>query len=167
MNKSYLPIQEWHISQWFNTQQPLHLSNLRGHVVMIHAFQMLCPGCVLHAIPQAVRVHQGLASEGLKVIGLHTVFEHHDAMQPHALEAFIHEYRLRFPIGVDTASEHSHIPKTMAQWGLQGTPSLLVLDRQGHIRLDHFGQIDDIQLGALLGRLLAEPDIPRNNSSDK
>ncbi len=159
MNKSYFPIQEWHVSQWFNTPQPLQLADLRGQVVMIHTFQMLCPGCVLHAIPQAAKVHQALAAEGLKVIGLHTVFEHHEAMQPHALEAFIHEFRLRFPIGVDAPSPGtSPIPQTMAQWQLQGTPSLLILDRQGHIRLNHFGQIDDLVLGATLGRLLAEPE---------
>lgn len=156
MNKSYFPIQEWHVSQWFNTPQPLQLADLRGHVVMIHTFQMLCPGCVLHAIPQAAKVHQALVAEGLKVIGLHTVFEHHEAMQPHALEAFIHEFRLRFPIGVDAPSTHNPIPQTMAQWGLQGTPSLLILDKQGHVRLNHFGQIDDLVLGATLGRLLAE-----------
>lgn len=143
MSKSYFPLQEWHVSQWFNTPQPLQLADLRGQVVMIHTFQMLCPGCVLHGVPQAIRAHQALAGEGLKVIGLHTVFEHHNAMQPHALEVFIHEFRLRFPVGVDTPSENSAIPKTMAQWNLQGTPSLLVLDKQGYVRLNHFGQIDD------------------------
>ncbi|GAA4413552.1 hypothetical protein GCM10011450_23820 [Advenella faeciporci] len=159
MSKSYFPLQEWHVSQWFNTPQPLQLADLRGQVVMIHTFQMLCPGCVLHGVPQAIRAHQALAGEGLKVIGLHTVFEHHNAMQPHALEVFIHEFRLRFPVGVDTPSENSAIPKTMAQWNLQGTPSLLVLDKQGYVRLNHFGQIDDLVLGALLGRLLGEsPD---------
>lgn len=159
MSKNYFPLQEWHVSQWFNTPQPLQLADLRGQVVMIHTFQMLCPGCVLHGVPQAIRAHQALAGEGLKVIGLHTVFEHHNAMQPHALEVFIHEFRLRFPVGVDTPSENSAIPKTMAQWNLQGTPSLLVLDKQGYVRLNHFGQIDDLVLGALLGRLLGEsPD---------
>ena len=159
MSKSYFPLQEWHVSQWFNTPQPLQLADLRGQVVMIHTFQMLCPGCVLHGVPQAIRAHQALAGEGLKVIGLHTVFEHHNAMQPHALEVFIHEFRLRFLVGVDTPSENSAIPKTMAQWNLQGTPSLLVLDKQGYVRLNHFGQIDDLVLGALLGRLLGEsPD---------
>lgn len=156
MNKSYFPLQEWHVSQWFNTPQPLRLADLLGQVVMIHTFQMLCPGCVLHAIPQASRAHQALGGEGLKVIGLHTVFEHHEAMQPHALKAFIHEFRLRFPIGVDSASPNTPIPQTMAQWGLQGTPSLLILDKQGYVRLNHFGQIDDLVLGSILGRLLNE-----------
>ena len=149
---------EWEVAQWFNTEQALRVADLRGQVVLVHAFQMLCPGCVIHAIPQARQVHQLYGRQGVAVIGLHTVFEHHEAMQPHALQAFIHEYGLRFPIGVDAPSQDgSGIPRTMGQLGLQGTPTTLVLDRQGRLRLQHFGHVDDLQLGVVLGRLLGEP----------
>ena len=148
---------EWDIAQWFNTDQPLRVADLRGQVVLIHAFQMLCPGCVIHAIPQARQVHEQFADQGVAMIGLHTVFEHHDAMQPHALQAFIHEYGLRFPVGVDAASaDGGPVPRTMAQLGLRGTPTTLVLDRKGRLRLNHFGHVDDLPLGTILGRLLAE-----------
>jgi hypothetical protein len=33
---------EWRVAQWFNTPQPLRLADLRGQVVLMHAFQMLC-----------------------------------------------------------------------------------------------------------------------------
>lgn len=151
---------EWEVAQWFNTQQPISLADLRGQVVLVQAFQMLCPGCVMHAIPQARQVHEQFADQGVAMIGLHTVFEHHDAMQPHALQAFIHEYRLSFPVGVDAPSDDGQpIPRTMARLGLQGTPTTLVLDRQGRLRLRHFGHVDDLQLGVALGRLLAEPAV--------
>ncbi|MFB3046457.1 MAG: hypothetical protein ACE10A_09165 [Acidiferrobacterales bacterium] len=45
-------------------------------------------------------------------MGLHTVFEHHDAMQPHALQAFLHEYRVNFPLGVDAHESGQDIPLT-------------------------------------------------------
>ena len=79
----------WRTTEWFNAQEPLTLDALRGRVVMICAFQMLCPGCVLHGVPQAERVHQQFAGEGVAVVGLHTVFEHHEAMQPVSLQAFL------------------------------------------------------------------------------
>lgn len=147
---------EWFVSQWFNTAQPIQPRELRGRVVLIHAFQMLCPGCVSHGIPQAVRVREAVPEKDLAVIGLHTVFENHDAMQPHALAAFIREYRLKFPIGVDEPSAKGAIPKTMQQLRLQGTPSVVLLDREGRLRLNHFGLLDDLRLGAMLGQLLAE-----------
>lgn len=152
------PMPPLQVSQWFNTPGPITLEGLRGRVVALHAFQMLCPGCVAHGIPQAVRLHQTFAAEELAVIGLHTVFEHHEVMGPAALQVFIHEYRLRFPVGVDQAGGPGGVPLTMAALGLRGTPSLVLLDRRGRIRLHHFGQLDDLALGATLGRLLAQTD---------
>ena len=43
----------------------------------------------------------------------------------------------------------------MARWGLQGTPTTLVVDRHGRWRLRHFGDVADLPLGAVLGRLLS------------
>ena len=40
---------------------------------------------------------------------------------------------------------------------LRGTPSLVVIDRAGRIRLNAFGQIDDLAVGAALARLIDEP----------
>ena len=146
----------WSVERWFNSRAPLSLSALRGRAVMLVTFQMLCPGCVAQALPQAQRVHEDFAGEDLAVIGLHTVFEHHQAMTPAALEAFIYEYRLSFPIGVDLPSEDSAVPHTMARYGLRGTPSLLLIDREGRLRRHHFGHLPDLHLGAALSRLLAE-----------
>lgn len=146
-----------HISQWFNTPEPITLESLRGRVVLLHAFQMLCPGCVSHGLPQAGRARETFSDSDVSVIGLHTVFEHHDVMGAAALKAFIHEYRLRFPIGIDQPASLGGIPLTMQAYALRGTPSVIVLDRRGRIRLNHFGHLDDMALGALMGQLLAEP----------
>ena len=42
--------------QWFNVEVPPTLAGLRGRVVVLHAFQMLCPGCVQTGLPQAQRI---------------------------------------------------------------------------------------------------------------
>ena len=147
---------EWQVDVWLNTRAPLELSQLRGRVVLLHAFQMLCPGCVSHAVPQAERVHQEYAEHGVSVIGLHTVFEHHAAMMPVALEAFLHEYRVTHPVGVDVAVAGISIPATMRRYGMQGTPTLILIDRAGKLRLHELGRMDDLRLGMMLGQLLAE-----------
>ncbi len=118
----------WRASHWFNTPTPVELGDLRGRVVLVHAFQMLCPACVSHGLPQALRVHEAFQGEAVTVIGLHTVFEHHEVMGSQALQAFIQEYRLPFPIGIDQAAEAGPLPVTMAQWGLRGTPSVVLFD---------------------------------------
>lgn len=150
------PAPGWHVSRWFNTVEPPEPGALRGRVVLLHAFQMLCPGCVGHAVPQAEQVHRLYAEHDVAVIGLHTVFEHHAAMGAVALEAFLHEYRITHPVGIDAAVDGEPVPATMRAYGMQGTPTLVLFDRTGHIRLQHFGRVDDLPLGVLLGRLLAE-----------
>lgn len=144
------------VSQWFNTENPISLAALRGRVVLLHAFQMLCPGCVSHGTPQAERAHRMFRSTDLVVIGLHTVFEHHAAMSPVSLEAFIHEYRLTFPIGVDQSGDGVPIPITMQRYQMQGTPTSIMIGRDGRVRHKGFGQEDDMALGMIIGTLLSE-----------
>ena len=141
---------------WFNSAQPLTLNGLRGKVVAIHAFQMLCPGCVSHGLPQASELHDLYQHQDVQVIGLHTVFEHHDVMNQQALAAFIHEYKIAFPVAIDRPSDAGPIPHTMASYQMQGTPTLILLDKSGHVRLNHFGRISDMQLGHVMGQLLME-----------
>lgn len=144
------------VVQWFNTAQPIALSQLRGRIVVLHAFQMLCPGCVQSSLPQAQRIAQLFPADRVAVIGLHTVFEHHAAMTPVSLEAFIHEFRLTFPIGVDRPGEDGPIPRTMAAYGMRGTPTLILIDRAGWTRKHTFGVEEDLRVGAEIATLLAE-----------
>jgi len=144
------------VSEWLNTEAPITLDALRPRVVVLHAFQMLCPACVSHSLPQALRIREVFRCEDVAVIGLHTVFEHHAVMTPDALRAFVHENRLHFPIGIDQPAPHDPIPLTMQAYALQGTPSVILLDRRGRVRVNHFGHIEDLQMGALIGQLVAE-----------
>jgi hypothetical protein len=147
----------WRVSRWFNSA-PLSLADLRGRVVVAHAFQMLCPGCAVHALPQMQRVRQTLPADRVAVIGLHTVFEHHEAQGPAALEAFLYEYRYAFPVGVDAYADGDPLPLTMRANGMQGTHTLKLIEAQGRLREQHFGVLDDLALGVALGRLLGEVD---------
>ncbi len=151
------PAPELDVTQWFNAPEPLTLTGLRGKVVVLHAFQMLCPGCVGAGLPQAQRIATLFPVEEVAVIGIHTVFEHHEAMTPVALAAFLHEYRIRFPVAVDRPGGEGPIPHTMAAYGMRGTPSLVLIDRVGMLRRHAFGAEDDLKVGAEIGWLMAEP----------
>lgn len=150
------PAPAWSVQEWFNASAPPSLEGLRGKVIALHAFQMLCPGCVQHALPQARRMHAHFPASDLAVVGLHTVFEHHAAMTPVSLKAFLHEYRIEFPVGVDAPGTLGPVPQTMQRYGLRGTPSLLLIDRQGRLRRHSFGPEDDMAVGAVVATLLAE-----------
>jgi peroxiredoxin len=150
----------WTTCEWFGIGDAVQLADLRGKVVVLHAFQMLCPACVHHGLPQAQRIHATFEQQGVAVIGLHTVFEHHAAMRPVSLQAFLQEYRIAFPVGVDapSADARNPIPVTMQAYGMQGTPSLVLIDRNGHLRYHAFGAVDDLALGAAIATLIVQGD---------
>jgi hypothetical protein len=147
---------DWDVAEWLNSDRPLSLADLRGRVVVALAFQMLCPGCVAQALPQMQRVRDAFPESEVAVIGLHAVFEHHEAQgRRDVLAAFLHENRIGYPVGID-AQRDGLLPQTMAAYAMQGTPTLLLVDRAGRLRMQRFGHIDDLRLGAAIARLVAE-----------
>ena len=140
---------ELDVLQWLNTETPITLAGLRGRVVVIETFQMLCPGCVSSGLPQAQRLAETFRRDDVVVLGLHSVFEHHAVQGTgEALEAFLHEYRIALPVGIDRPSEGQALPRTMAAYGMQGTPTLVLIDKQGRRRAQYFGHVPDLALGA-------------------
>ena len=147
------------VQSWFNTDRPLLLSGLRGRVVVLVAFQALCPHSIACAVPQASRIHETFEPGDVAVIGLHATFEHHDAYTPAVLKAFIHENRLKFPIALDQPNTAGPIPHTMDRYKMRGTPSLVLIDRHGLVRKHAFGAVDDLRIGAEIGALTQESGV--------
>ena len=156
----------WHVSHWLNTKNPITQESLLGKVVLLDVFQMLCPGCVSHALPQAVRVVQAFNPADIAVIGLHSVFEHHGAQGSYeALAAFLHEYKIDFPVGIDAPATIGNLPQTMASYSVQGTPTTILIDRHGNLRKQKFGFESDLVLGADIMSLILEPKESFNQTS--
>ncbi|MEZ5925691.1 MAG: TlpA disulfide reductase family protein [Hyphomicrobiaceae bacterium] len=148
---------EFTVAGWLNADEAPTLNGLKGKVVVVLAFQMLCPGCVSQALPQLQRLRERFGEEDVAVLGLHTVFEHHEVMTPKALEAFVHEYRFSFPIGIDRPQD-AGLPETMLAYEMRGTPTLLIFDREGRLRRHYFGRPDDLVLGAEIAAMVLETD---------
>ncbi len=61
---------------------------------------------------------------------------------------------------VDIGVAGNPIPATMRRYGMRGSPTLILIDRAGKLRLHEFGHLDDLRLVMMLGQLLAEPINP-------
>jgi peroxiredoxin len=144
MTPELAPAPKLEVQKQLNTNEDLSLEKLRGRVVAIFAFQMLCPGCVENSIPQARNVHAMFSDVDIAVLGLNTVFEH--------------QYRIEFPVGIDMPSGNlkDPLPKTMRTYQLGGTPSLILIDRQGRLRKNKMGHEHDLMLGVELMALMRE-----------
>ena len=170
MSQQFIKAPPLQVERWFNTEREVTLDDLTGKVVVIEAFQMLCPGCVSHGLPLARLIHDTFPREQVAVIGLHTVFEHHAAMTPVSLEAFLFEYKIPFPVGVDQPGD-SDLPKTMAAYSMRGTPSLILIDAQGNLRANYFGQVSELRIGAEISTLISaciapEESVVTNKDAD-
>ena len=154
MNQTAMPAPGWTTTSWLNSD-PLKVEDLRGQVVVLVAFQMLCPGCVSGALPQAKQLTKVFGDE-IAVVGLHTVFEHHEAMRETSLRAFVHEYGLTFPIGIDMHNAYSE-PITFMEYEMRGTPTTVLIDPEGRLRAHHFCAVDDMALARAITQLVMEP----------
>lgn len=103
------------------------------------------------------------SQEFVEVLGLHTVFEHHEGMQEASLRAFLHEFRISFPVGIDRPSDGRDTPETMNMYQMRGTPTWIVIDKKGELKIHSFGKIDDFVLGAEVSRLALE-NLPENTN---
>jgi len=151
-------------AQFFNAPEAPTLAKLKGKVVVLVSFQMLCPGSLRHALPQAERLARTFNANEVAVVGMHMVFENHKDMTPSLLEPFLKAERISIPIVVDKPNG-AGIPKTMEAYGMQGTPTLLLFDRQGRLRRHYLGSVDDVRLGAeIMALAMEEPTSAREVS---
>lgn len=141
---------------WLNTERPLALEQLRGRVVVLQAFQMMCPACILHALPQAARIQAAFEPNEVVVIGVHALFEHDDPTPTRALTSFLYEYGVDMPVGLDMASLGGRTPTVTEAYGFAGTPSMVLIDREGLLRAHVLGRPSDLLVGASIATLLAE-----------
>lgn len=81
----------------------------------------------------------------------------HRAPRVESLRAFLDEYRVKLPVGVDAPDDDGNpIPQTMRAYAMQRTPTTILIDARGRLRGQVFGVHDDLVLGAELQTLLLE-----------
>jgi peroxiredoxin len=57
---------------------PTNIDKLIGNIIVIEVFQVNCPGCFLHGLPQTISVYEKYKHKGVKVFGIATAFEDYD-----------------------------------------------------------------------------------------
>ena len=197
------------VAQWVQGN-PVNFSTLRGQVVLVEVFQVNCPGCFVHALPEALHLHRRYHDVGLEVIGLATAFEDFDKNTLENLALLVDkgeligeplrqlgkagllddnrlDYALPFAIGMDVLEENNavvddaainsfilsqlpdfhgwsedrkqpvyakaraylesktHCARTFDMYKLQGTPSSILVDRNGILRDVSFGYLDHLE----------------------
>jgi hypothetical protein len=191
------------VSEWIQGR-PTNIDKERGNVVLVEVFQVNCPGCFTHGIPQAIDMYMKYHDGGLRVLGVATAFEDFDKNTLDNLKLLLTtgevigapsrilaesgrlrpgnklSYKIPFPVGMDTLLTfgpltqdkvmdfiEANIPdfrsynekdresiyaqvqhylkrkqfsaKTFEEYGLGGTPSAILIDKNGVLRQTVFG----------------------------
>jgi len=207
------------VSEWVQGA-PTNFDQEKDHVVLLEVFQVNCPGCFMHAIPEAIEIYNKYKDDGVRVLGLATAFEDFDknnlenlkmlaetgevvgetkgafSMSGQLQEGSKLPYKIPFPLGMDNLSKttgevsqekimefiHPQIPEfdsqpedyrnqiiqrvkdymkskeysaeTFEKFALQGTPSMILVDRKGILRDVSFGSVGNVE--AKIQKLLKE-----------
>ena len=88
------PAPQPEIACWVQGTEPV-ISELTGKVILIEVIQVNCPGCFVHALPEAIRLHESYAAQGLKVFAIATAFEHFEHNTLNNLQRLLHDGELQ------------------------------------------------------------------------
>ena len=207
------------VSEWIQGA-PTNLDQEKDKIVLVEVFQVNCPGCFLHAIPEAVDIYNKYKDEGVRVLGIATAFEDFDkntlenlkmlaetgevigetknalAMYGQLQDGNKLSFKIPFPLGMDNLTKvngevsqdkimkfiYSQLPEfdsqpedyrnqiiqrvkdhfkskeysaeTFEKFGLQGTPSTILVDRKGILRDVSFGQTGHLE--SMIQKLINE-----------
>ena len=151
-------------ARWLNAESKITLKQQRGKVTVVVIFQMLCQGSLKHGLPQAMRLRAAFDAKEVAVLGLHMAFENFDKQTIEDVEKFLELSHIDIPVAYDKPNGQG-LPETMKAYQLQGTPAILMFDRQGRVRRHYLGAIDDLRLGAeVMALVIEDRNSPRDAS---
>ncbi len=207
------------VSDWVQGA-PTNFDQEKDHIVLVEVFQVNCPGCFMHALPEAINIYNKYKDDGVRVIGIATAFEDYDKNTLENLKKLVETgevigetkealsmygqlqsgnklpYKIPFPLAMDKLTKidgkvsdekvmqfiYGQIPEfdsqseeyrkqiiqrvrdymkskeysaeTFEKFALQGTPSMIIVDRKGILRDVSFGQSGNVD--AVIRKLLSE-----------
>jgi thiol-disulfide isomerase/thioredoxin len=121
------------VAKWIE-QEPLKISGLRGHVVLLDFWATWCGPC-LAAFPHLREWHEKYKDRGLLILGITTYYgrgegrEMTPAEELNYLERFKKKYNLPYGVAVTDTDDNHRI------YGVSAIPTAVLIDRQGVIRL--------------------------------
>ena len=132
---------------WLNST-PIHLSDLKGKVVMVEFWTFGCYNC-RNVEPYVKEWHRKYAGQGLVVIGVHSPefsYEH----DLDKVTRYLNAHEIRFPVPLDNDFS------TWNRYGNRYWPAMYLIDKQGIIRYVRIGEGGYQETERLIQALLAE-----------
>jgi len=142
------------IDHWLNGP-PQSLQQLRGKVVLVEFWTYSCINCI-NVMPHVKRWHDAYSDQGLVVIGVHTPEFGYEKLL-HNVQAAVKRFGISWPVALDNGYQ------TWRAYGNRYWPALYLVDQQGRIVYQHFGEGDYAATETQIRRLLARSSAARSS----
>jgi thiol-disulfide isomerase/thioredoxin len=131
---------------WLNTDRPLSLEDLKGHVVVLDFWTYCCINC-MHTLPDLDWIEKKYHDKPVVVIGVHSAKFNNEQEAENIREA-VGRYEIGHPVVVD---------RDMAIWqsySVGGWPTIAVIDPKGNVVYQQSGEGQRENLDDAVGVLL-------------
>ena len=127
---------ELEISEWVRGEAT-SLQKLRGKVVLLDFFQIICPGC--HRVhPHILQMQKKYGDDGLQVIGIAVAFELQHIQKRKDIRDFVKRTEFNYPVGID-----KNFTETFRAYKARGTPYAAIIDQAGNLKyLDFYNPVN-------------------------
>ena len=108
---------------WLNTEEPLSLEKLRGHIIILDFWTYCCINC-MHTLPVLAELEKKYEDKPVVFIGVHSAKFFNEKDQKN-IEQAVMRYEILHPVLVD---------KEMTVWkkfGVSGWPTIVIIDPNG------------------------------------
>ena len=119
------------ITHWINSP-PLRMAQLRGKVVLIDFWAYSCINCI-RTFAHVNHLYDTYKNQGLVIVGVHTPEFEFEKDQANVTEA-VKRFGIRYPVAMDDDMA------TWNAWNNQYWPAEYLIDQQGNVVAQHFGE---------------------------
>lgn len=131
-----------------NNNQPIHLANYKGKVVLIDFWTYSCINCI-RTTPYLNDWYSKYADKGFVIIGVHSP-EFEFEKNYDNVKTAVQKFGIKYPVVLDNNLG------TWNAYGNQYWPRHYLIDAQGYIREDHIGEGGYVETEKTIQSLLAE-----------
>ena len=138
------------ITKWLNTDKSIHISDLKGKVVLVDFWTYTCINCI-RTLPHLSSWYDTYKKDGFIVIGVHTPEFDFEKSSENVSQA-IKQFNIHYPIAQDNNYQ------TWNNYNNQYWPAEYLIDSSGNIRETHFGEGNYDDTERSIRSLLQEKD---------